>query len=441
MKSYPVAVCPSFIREFADHFKDLLPRTEYRCFVASLCGAVFGLSGLSDIFRYFMFSPSVSSLGRFFGCAGDVGPSLEKLNRRHRRYLKQKLLKVEQDPNRYLWVIDDTLVPRTGRGKKTWGSYWWHDHGSSGNIFGHKLMVLGLVDRQKKAFHPLFWDVLHRSEDKDAEEYEKGWEVALRLLESALNEGLPRCTVVFDSWFAGDEFFSKLIALKVDFVSEIRCNRRIVGYSRQAGLYDRVDCFFASMPKTNVFYRSRRSWASEANLWFNDASMKLKTVAVSNKKTLDEKAFAYYVSNKLTWNASKIWGISRCRWSIEVSFRDLKQFFTLGEAAVRNQSAVEMSIALAMFALSVVRSQQYAGSDANEHQYVQLIPAGDIVRNTALTSFTGVISKLVRNDASATTLKTKISLRIHLKNLRQKPTESDQQTTSHVAQRIQADAA
>jgi hypothetical protein len=413
-----VVHCPSQIRSYADQFKDLLSTADYQSFVAVLCAAIFGTAGYCDVFRFFLFSPSVSSLWRFFNEDGLV----EKLNRRHRRIIRRLLPVMQQDPGRFLWVIDDTLTERSGRGEKTWGAYWWHDHTTNGKIFGHRVLTLGVVDRKRQILIPIAWEILHRKDvSSESDDYQKAWERSLDLLDIACSEGFPKFTVVADSWFSGDEFFARLTDRGYDFVSEVRCNRKVARCNRQS--FDmRVDVFFATRWRSNVYFHSKCKWAAESNIIFNDASVRLKTVAVANKKNLAEQAFGYYVSNKLTWNASKIWGIWRDRWAIEVQFRELKQFFTLGEAAVWNESAVRMSIALSMIALTVIRLEQCARVGANEDQYVRPCAAGDIVRQFMLESFAQGQTKLAHEHLGKP-LRMRIAQRINPKNLKIKPAE------------------
>ena len=431
-----VVHCPREIRSYADQFKDLLSTVEYQSFVAVLCAAIFGTAGYCDIFRYFLFSPSVSSLWRFFNEEGMV----EKLTRRHRRMLRRLLPAMHKEPGRFLWVIDDTLTCRSGKGENTWGAYWWHDHNTKGKIFGHKVLTLGIVDRKRQVLIPIAWEMLHRKvELSEAENYQKGWEHSLELLDLAVSEGFPKFTVVADSWFSGDEFFSNLVTRGYDFVSEVRCNRKVARYKRQS-MELRVDDFFVTRNRSNIYFHSKCKWAAEANLLFNDATVRLKTVAVANKKNLDEKAFGYYVSNKLTWNASKIWGIFRDRWAIEVQFRELKQFFTFGEAAVWNESAVRMSIALSMIALTVIRLEQGSRVGANEDQHVRPCAAGDIVRQFMLESFRQGLTKLAHENLGKP-LRHRIAQRINPENLKSKPAEVRGSRKTHISQELQRQAA
>jgi Transposase DDE domain len=411
---FPVLSCPKGIRVVADDFKDILG-PHYRAFVACLCGAMFGIACFSVIARCFAFSPSVSSICRLY----DARRLVDKLNNRHRKRILRLLGDVQKDPSRYLWAIDDTLIAHSGR--KIWGAYYWHDHNSKGTVFGHKLLVLGLVDRKRRVLIPVFWEILHRVGTKD---HEKGWKVAKRLLKHAAAFGFPKFTVVADSWFAGEEFFDALVGEKLgfDFVIEIKSNRKVVGHAKKRNLDIGVDEFFKSSKRTKIFYWGKKKWAAEAVLWFKDSKRQLKVAAVANKKRLDEKPFAFYVSNRLTWNASQLWAVARDRWTIEVQFRDLKQIFALGEAAVRSQKAVETSISVSAIALTAIRFEQLSQADANEDQNIRPRPAGSIVRDYQLQSLTRGISELANQ--RDTPAKLKLFSRFHRENFGKKPTET-----------------
>lgn len=410
----PVVSCPSEIRSVADDFKDLLG-SHYPAFVAVLCGATFGISCLCAIARCFGFSPSVSTLGRFF----DEKDLYPKLNRRHRRRLLRHLEKVQGDPNRYMWAIDDTLIQRWG--KQIWGTYFWHDHNGGGTTFGHKLLVLGLVDRKRKLLIPVYWEVLHREVEGQEVAHEKGWEVALRLLRAATGFGFPRLIVSADSWFAGEEFFGELRKAGFDFVIEIRSNRKVMGERRSDSLDVSVADFFAKMKRHKIWYGDKKKWVVEANLYFKSAEKKLKVVAVANEKDRDEECFAFYVSSKLTWNASQLWAVGRDRWTIEVQFRDLKQIFAIGKVAVRSRQAVETSISVSVIALTAIRLEQIALAERNNDQQARPIPAGNIVRELQLAALIASVSKLTADwkSPSAETL----MRRLTPENLHQKPAE------------------
>jgi SRSO17 transposase len=413
---FPVLSCPGPVRQVADDYNDIVGE-HYQAFTAILCGFVFGIGNLSNIFRFFFFSPSVSSLDRLLNDDGEIW---KKLNRRHRRRLLRLLPKILENPDRYMWAIDDSIIPHSGR--NIWGTYYWHDHNTGGTTYGHRLMVVGLVDRSRKVLIPVFWEILHREDKTDpTKTHEKGWEVSIKLLQETLAIGFPKLLVVADSWFAGEEFFAALKELDFKFVIELKSNRTVVGHGRRS-LKMRVDEFFKTIFRHKIFYHGKKKWAASAVLMFKDAKHRMRVVAVANKKGLAEEAFAFYATYELAWDAAKLWAASRDRWAIEVQFRELKQLFTLGEVAVRSQNAVETSISVAAIALTMIRLEQLSRVDAKfENQYVQPIPAGAIVRDLQLQSLACSISKLAKIDSKEFESFTK---RINPGNFGRKPTES-----------------
>lgn len=343
-----------------------------------------------------------------------------KLNRRQRRVLLRKLPDIQANPDRYLWAIDDTIISHDGR--KIWGTYFWHDHNNGGTVYGHKLLVLGLVDCKRKVLIPVYWEILHSK--KSLLPHKKGWEVATELLQSSVDFGFPKLTVVADSWFAGEDFFQFMQEMGFSFVVEIKSNRKVHSHGRRVDIAQRVDEFFSDRFRKKIFYRGKPKWATEASLVFKDSKMKLKTVAVANKKGLVHECFAYYVSDRLTWDASKIWGIARDRWTIEVQFRDLKQLFTLGEAAVRSKESVETAISVAVIGLTVIRLEQIDRVDTNENQNDRPTPAGAIVNEYKLASLKRSLSQLVTSQP----MQKKFKLRLCKENFGKKPAEERKTT-------------
>lgn len=426
----PVAECPTFIRDYADGFKDLLPGSHYQSFVASLAASIFGISGYSDTFRYLHFSPSVSSLGNF----ANVDGLAAKLNRRHRRRLKAILEKAQAQPSRFEFALDDTLISHSS-GSEIYGTYRWHDHSSGGYVFGHRLLVIGIVDRHHRVFIPLIWEILHRDLSSKVEEpianvYQKGWQVAVRLVKQLLSEGWPKLVLAGDSWFAGEEFFQELTQMDVPFVIEIKSNR-IVERHGQKSVELPLDQYMHNRPRAPVYHNEKTKYGCEGVLMLRDAETSRKVVAVANSRELDDQPFAYYITNKLTWNASQIWSIARDRWEIEVQFRELKQFFTLGEAAVRSKQSVETTISVSVIALTVVRLRQLSTALGDRNQDVRPIPAGAIIRDLQLETLLRCTSKLATPHQNA--YRQKFQSRLNHRNLNSKPAESrkDSKKSSH----------
>jgi len=350
-----------------------------------------------------------------------------RLNRKHRRRILKLLKKLETDPSRYIWAVDDTLIPHWGG--NIWGTYNWKDHNTNGYIWGHKLLVLGLIDTKRKILIPVFWELLHREgqEDKGAK-HQKGWKVALRLLKDSIKIGFPKLPIVLDSWFAGSEFFQALQENNFTYVMELKNNRIIQKHGRKQ-IREHISTFFSNRFRHKIFYLNRMKWASSATLQLKDYEQKLKVVAVANKKGLAHECFAYYVSNQLTWDATKLWGMARNRWSIEVQFRELKQLFALGGAAVRSKQAVETSISISMIALTVIRHEQLSLVDAKKNQYARPCPASSIVQKFQLQSLRQGLTKLASSDEPL--VLDKFRKRLNKNNFGKKPTEKSREDYIH----------
>lgn len=438
----PVVNCPALIRKAVDSFKDLLgSTTEYQSFVSALCAAIFGICGYSDTVRYLMFSPSVSSIFNFF----HTKELLPKLSRRHRLMVRNFFVKMQDDPTRFVYVLDDTLVRHYGC--KMWGTYIWHDHCTGAKYLSHRIIVLGLVDRKRRVMIPIHWEIMHREtettsteQDPSTKEHEKGWLTALRLLDETISNGFPKLSFVADSWFGCEEAFQMLTERGIDFVMEVRCNRKVVEAHRRKGIDIRVDQFFQGRARHNIYFYDKRRYAAEANLLFKDSMQKLKVVAVANGKNIASNPYAYYITNRLTWNASKVWGLWCDRWTIEVQFRELKQFFTLSEAAVRHENAVKMQIFIAMLALTVIRIEQCLSVGANEDQYVRPKPAGVIVRELITDTYRKSITKLA-HEKRGKPAREKIATRLKNENLHTKPTEEKRIPKILASQELQREAA
>jgi len=302
--SVPIVECPKLVRDFCDGFKDLLPiKGAYQCFVALISAAVFGVANMSDIARYFLYSPSVSLMCDFLSRKGLA----DKLNRRHRRRLLSVLKKIGSNPERYQFAVDDTLVSHSG--KNMWGVYTWYDHTNKSYVNGHKILVMGVVDKFRNVLIPVAWEILHRDlskvtsntgKDASTRVHETGWQVALRLLDQVLLSGFPKLPVSADSWFHGEDFCRGLDERGVPYVIEVKSNRIAETQGRKK-IGRNLLSFFKGKLRQLILFKNRPKFASEAVVTLRDSAAPVKIVAVANRRNLDDEVFAYYASNQLTY--------------------------------------------------------------------------------------------------------------------------------------------
>jgi hypothetical protein len=409
----PLFECPGFVRRHCDGFKDIVG-IHYRDWVGIIAGTINGIGSLSDISRFIFFGRSVSSLSRFLNAG-----LASKINRRHRRMVRSWMVRVTNRPEDFLFVIDDTLLPHAG--PKQWGVYNWYDHTYKTFRTGNKLLVIGLMCRKRRLVIPLHWQILHVESDAP-ELYRKANQVVLDLLQVLSAEGFPKLTVVGDSWYAGEPLYQGLSDLGYDFVFEIRRNRIVATIDgRKPKEKIKIEPVLSQRPCSRIRFRGRFRYAFERCVRFRNSKVELKAVGVKNK-LIDEQMYAIYVTNRLAWNASKVWSISRDRWMIEVHFRELKSLFALGEPAVRSKNGIETTISVSLISLTVIRLEQFAQPNTKKDQHCRPDTAGNIVQKVQLRLLQRGISKLA-HPSSAENALLKLRTRLTLQNLRRKPTE------------------
>jgi hypothetical protein len=133
--------------------------------------------------------------------------------------------------------------------------------------------------------------------------------------------------------------------------------------------------FWVSRPKDNLDYRvKRRRIKKPQGKILRDDEIVLRGVKsqkaypgvlrrVVALVTLDgvEQEMAF-LTNNLTWSASTIAELYRCRWDIEKFFRQIKQTLQLGDFLGNNENAVKWQIWMALLLYVLLRFQGFVSS-------------------------------------------------------------------------------
>jgi hypothetical protein len=207
--------CPAPVRKVADRFKDCVDMP-YGVLCSLLALHVFGCVSLCDAVRQFGWAPSVSSLDR-----GLQGFNPNRFMRRLRGSVLRRL-KEQLDPDRFCFVVDDTLVPRDGERIFARGVH--SQHGKSGVTHGQRVMVLALVDKVRGVAIPLAFAMCLNKED---EGYVKANDLAFALVEEIVAAGFPALPTVADCGFDSMPLMKKFDEKGWTFVVECRSNRKV----------------------------------------------------------------------------------------------------------------------------------------------------------------------------------------------------------------------
>ena len=78
-----------------------------------------------------------------------------------------------------------------------------------------------------------------------------------------------------------------------------------------------------------------------------------------------------FLTNNLTWSAQTIADLYRCRWSIEVFFKELKQTLQLADFLGHNANAVKWQVWMALLVYVLLRFQAWRSQWA--HSFSRLL--------------------------------------------------------------------
>lgn len=402
---------PKVVRTIADKYKDLAPDQSY----TNLCGWII----------YFLFrNESTSELSRIAPCCHSVSelcrsaklfPTNRFIKRARSSVLRHYNGKISEE--NFTFVIDDTANPKYS--KNCFKSGYWH--GSSGPWFGQKAMILSLVDMNRGISIPLAYAFASKEGDPD---YKKGSDLAVELLSVVLEEGFPKLSVVFDSWFDSSELMEKVEAMGLTYVGELKSNRSVKINPNPHSKWGKLSKSFKKLPRKRAYTRfdsakikkrqKKSKVFSEQYLYIRKRKSPLKAIAVYNRLN-GKKAFGYFVSTDLSMSGARIWELSRARWKIEVMFRDLKQNLSFGRLPSAGKENADLAVCIPMIILMNFRLfPEKNGIDTHKS-------IGDMVDQIREISLQRSIDFLILRENPQ--IINKFKARRHLKRMNKKPVD------------------
>ncbi len=372
---------PAIVREIANDSKDLCNSSFcYNGFVVLLSALFFNLSTFSSIARAFTFSLSVSSLARKASCIPH-----EALLRRNRNRISSLIAKTSDSASRFLLVVDDTLVRHYG---KSLDNCYWFDHTMGTTTRGRNYLVIIVLDSYTGQRFPVSIVLLR---GKKHPKYKPRLNVLKWQLSILKSAGLGGLTVTADSWFADKNLFRWLESNKFDFEIEGKSNRKVTYIDKQSVgsvgkhkrmVYPAICDVACSLRRNTAFSGGAPKKIASGVVKLYGSSQRLKFAAVWNiDDASTAKPFAVYFSNNTKRTASRIWALSRFRWSIECHFRQSKQDFAFDAFPVHNsETALKINI-LGMFLITALELKRFK-NDARPK-----LPTGAKQQMVSLSSF------------------------------------------------------
>jgi hypothetical protein len=360
--------------------------TRYRSFNSLLLLLLFPLFEIQDVFHY-----RGSALSQFASCGKDVfyrllnNPAIDWRSLSYRlntKLIRKTESKSEDSGNPRCLIIDDTDLPKSGRRIELLGRVFSHvTHGSilafkglflsyhdGKSLFGldfslhgekgkNEKKPQGLTAKQAKLRFSKKRDKSSPGEQRQAAYFNSKIDTMLGMVKRAISQGIRFDYLLVDSWFTCLEL--------VQFIQKRRIGCRLLGMIKMGKTkYDYNGKSLTSKEIVDVLRRKKKTKRSKLlNCFYGEALVKMKGIEV--------KLFFCKFGHKGKWNGmlttdltidfEQAYKIYSTRWSIEVFFKESKQYLRLGKCQSQDFDAQIAATTICMMQynlLSVVKRFQ-----------------------------------------------------------------------------------
>lgn len=265
-----------------------------------------------------------------------------------------------------LFVVDDTITELSG--KMVEGASYVYDHTIGKSVLGFQKLVIGLFSTDR--FIPISEKVCISSKkptkkskavkylkksktekikadspgaieraDLDKNKLEK----TISMLKEAKKNFKDVGIVLFDSWFAFNSFIIRLKSIGLDVICQLKNMPKTNKYQYKGVNYS-LNTLYYSQTKSKM--RTVKKYGDKqaticVSIPNTDISMKI--IFIHNDGELNWHAFA---STNVTFSSKEIMKHYSKRWSIEVFFKNCKQYLNYGKEQMSNLDSIIASDAL-----------------------------------------------------------------------------------------------
>ena len=363
------------LSQFGDLFHNECQRRHFAEYLTGLFVAerktVLGIHG------EFAQTTDQSCLNRFLT---DADWDVQALNQR-------RLDELQNDPStRYsdhgVIAIDNTLVDRTGMLIPDAGWYW--DHAEERNKIAQDYLFANYVCAGGKHY-PLEFRLFRKQEICEAmkQPFHNHTVLCCELVDWVCERNIPG-DFTMDNYFTSAEVLNHIHG-KTDrfgrprgYVGDLKTNRNL---EYQGGMIKASD-LAASIPASDrkeMRIGDRRQWYFTVTVRIPGVNHKVRIVILW-KYRHDKACIKILVTNRITWEVSRIVRVYRDRWTgTETFHRDGKQQLGLGDCQLRDFQGQTRHMYLVMLAYSLLMSQLRQGR-ASEWALQKLMTIGEACR-------------------------------------------------------------
>jgi len=377
---------------------------------ALVLGANFNLT---EINRMFLKEKSVSALSHFLSDAKFSTIEMQALYASH-AFFRHQIKK-----RKGYFIIDDTMTHHSKFCKWLHGVFVLFDHAIGTNLKARCIAVLYYSDGDSVKF-PLTFRIYYQKTSKMPWARRKKFthktknELAIEMLEWALEKGYPPCTVLADSWFGVEPFIKGLKRLKLSYIIEIKNSLKIreacsepkltpTGKlsKNQYDLKSLSDFFNLITDMITAGFAADEKLGKKTKILYHTKTTNVRLNAIPGKHRIvqsidpSKDTIKYLLTNELTWESSKIITVYSYRWVIEEFFRNAKQLLDMEGVTIRSEQGLTTALCLVFYLDFILHLENCESTADNSQKEPKTIPS--IVRRLQHENQVKFINKVQEN--------------------------------------------
>ena len=370
---------PTVVQEALQHFGDLLPNEpQRRHFAEYLTGLMVAQrKTVLGIHREFAETTAQSCLHRFLT---EAPWDVEALNQRRLELLQK------EPSTRYsqqgVIPIDNTLIDRDGLLIPDAGWFW--DHVEERNKIAQDYIFANYVCTSGKHY-PLEFRLFRKEEvcAEQKEPFRNHTQLVCELIDWVCERKIPGDFAI-DSYFTNAPILNHIHGKTDDwgrprgYVGDLKFNRKLVWKGRTL----KASELAASIPpadRKELRIGDQRQWYFTVTVQIPNVNHKVRIVILWAYRN-DAEACKILVTNRITWEVTRIVRVYRRRWTgTETFHRDGKQQLGLGDCQLRDDGGQTRHMYLVMLAYSLLMIQLRQGR-AKEWALLRLTTIGEACR-------------------------------------------------------------
>jgi uncharacterized protein YndB with AHSA1/START domain len=257
--------------------------------------------------------------------------------------------------------IDNTLIDRDGLLIPDAGWFW--DHAEERNKIAQDYLFANYVCTTSGKHYPLDFRLFRKQEVCEAlkEPFRNHTKLCCELIDWVCERKIPG-DFAFDSYFTNAEILNHIHGKTDDsgrprgYVGDLKFNRKLEFQGKIIKAND-LAASIAAGDRKEMRIGEKRQWYFTVTVRIPEVNHKVRIVLIWRYKN-DEEPRKILVTNRITWEVSRIVRVYRDRWTgTETLHRDGKQQLGLGDCQLRDFQGQTRHMYLVMLAYSLLMSQ------------------------------------------------------------------------------------